>query len=58
VVLGAFADAGQVADEKQGSARVLAVAAGEPVAVQHVQDVVKQVQAYPVICHAPFLRRW
>ena len=34
------------------------VAAGEPVPVQHVQDVGEQVQAYPVVAHAPFLLRW
>ena len=49
---------GQVADEEEGSARVLVVAAGEPVPVQHVQDVVIQVQTYPVISHAPFLLWW
>jgi len=57
VVLGTFVDAGQVADEEDGPACVLVVAAGEPVPVQHVQDIVKQVQAYPVVPHAPFLSR-
>jgi hypothetical protein len=57
VVLGAFVGAGQVSDEKDGPALVLDVAAGEPVPVQHVQDVDKQVQADPVIPHAPFLLR-
>jgi hypothetical protein len=38
---------------------VLVVATGEPVPVQHGQDVVEQVQAYPVVAHAPFLPwRW
>ena len=37
---------------------VLVVAAGEPVPVQHVQDVGEQVQADPVVSHAPFLLRW
>jgi len=41
VVLGAFVDAGQVADEEDGPAGVLVVAAGEPVPVQYVQDVGK-----------------
>ena len=58
MVLGAFVDAGQVADEEDGPARVLVVAAGEPVPFQHVQDVGEQVQAYPVVCHAPFLLWW
>ena len=49
MVLGAFVDAGQVADEEDGPACVLVVAAGEPVPVQHVQDVGEQVQAYPVV---------
>ena len=43
-VLGAFVDAGQVADEEDGPTRVLVVAAGEPVPFQYVQDVGKQVQ--------------
>ena len=58
VVLGAFAPAGQVADEEDDPARVLVIAAGEPVPVQHVQDVGQQVQADPVVPHAPFLLRW
>jgi len=58
VVLGAFVDAGQVADEEDGPAGVQVVAAGEPVPVQCVQDVVEQVQADPVVFHAPFLRWW
>ena len=49
MVLGALVDAGQVADEDDGPAGVLVVAAGEPVPVQHVQDVGEQVQAYPVV---------
>jgi hypothetical protein len=56
VVLGAFVDAGQVADEDDGPVGVLVVAAGEPVLVQHVQDVGEQVQAYPGIPHEPVLR--
>ena len=43
---------------KRARPRVLVVAASEPVPVQHVQDVGKQVQAHPVISHAPFLPRW
>ena len=58
MVLGAFVDAGQVADEEDGPARVQVVAAGEPVPVQHIQDVAEQVQADPVVGHAPLLRRW
>jgi hypothetical protein len=54
MVLGAFVDVGQVADEEEGATCVLAIAAGEPVPVEHVQDVGEQVQAYSV-CHAPFL---
>jgi hypothetical protein len=59
VLLGAFVDAGQVADEEDGPGRVLVIAACEPVPFQHVQDVGEQVQADPVIPHAPLLlRRW
>src|ERR1039457_693488 len=58
VVLGAFVDACQVADEEDGAAGVLVVAVGEPVPVQYVQDVGEQVESYPVVSHAPFLRWW
>jgi hypothetical protein len=39
VVPGAFPDAGQVADEADGAAGVLVVAAGVAVPVEHVQHV-------------------
>ena len=58
MVLGAFVDACQVADEEDGAAGVLVVAVGEPVPVQYVQDVGEQVESYPVVSHAPFLRWW
>jgi hypothetical protein len=43
VVLGAFVNAGQVADEEDGPARMLVVTAGEAVPVQHVEDVREQI---------------
>jgi len=55
MVLRALVNTGQVPDEEDRPARVLVVAPGEPVPVQHVQDVVEQVQADPVVAHAPFL---
>src|ERR1039457_5100896 len=58
MVLRALVDTGQVADEKDSPAGVLVIAAGEPVPVQYVQDVVVQVQSYPVVPHAPFLPWW
>ena len=55
VVLGAFVDARQVAEEQDGPAGVLVVAAGVAVPVQQAEDVGDQVQVHPVVGHAPFL---
>ena len=58
MVPGAVVDADQDADEEDGPARVQVVASGESVPTRHVQDVAKQVQAYPVAGHAPLRLRW
>jgi hypothetical protein len=56
VVLGAFIDVRQVADEQDGAAGVLVVGAGVTVAVKIVQDVVDQVRVQPLVGHARLLR--
>ena len=55
MVLGAFVDARQVAEEQDGPAGVLVVAAGVAVPVQQAEHVGDQVQVHPVVGHAPFL---
>jgi len=55
VVLGAFVDAGQVAEEQHCPAGVLVVAAGVAVPVQQAEHVGDEVQVHPVVGHAPFL---
>ena len=49
MVLGAFVDAGQVADEADGAVGVQVVAAVVAVAFQRVQDVVDEAGGDPVI---------
>ena len=57
--LGAFVDAGQVAEEADGPAGVLVVVVVVAVSFQHVQELEDEVQVHPVIGgHAPFLLRW
>ena len=57
MVLGAFVDAGQVADEADGAVGVQVVAAVVAVAFQRVQDVVDEAGGDPVVAgHRRFLR--
>jgi hypothetical protein len=56
VVLGAFVDAREVADEQDGPGGVRVVAAGVAVPVQDIQDLGDQRDARAVAGQAPFLR--
>ena len=47
--LGAFVDAGQVAEEADGPAGVLVVVVVVAVSFQHVQELEDEVQVHPVI---------
>ena len=58
MVLGAFVDAGQVADEADGAVGVLVVAAVVAVAFQRVEDVVDQAGGDPVIAGHRRSLRW
>jgi hypothetical protein len=56
VVLGAFIDVGQVADEQNCEPDVLVVGAGVTVPVQDAQDVLDRVRSQPLVGHAPLFR--
>ena len=58
VVLGAFVDAGQVADQADGAVGVQVVAAVVAVAFQRVQDVVDEAGGDPVIAGHRRSLRW
>ena len=55
MVLGAFVDARQIAEEQDGPAGVFVVAAGVAAWSEQAEEVGDEVQVHPVVGHAPLL---